>query len=117
MALGVIGVANGNTQIPPYITYPPDGYIPQELVFPRWSFAIPGADFSSANVSMGGPSGNISLAVVSTTLVNVGDNTIVWEPQEIITNSNNDVSYTVTVSEVANAPQSSYTYTVNIIKP
>jgi len=96
MALGVIGVTEGNTQIPQFIA---------------------DADFSSANVTMSGPNGNISLAVVSTTLANVGDNTIVWEPLEIITNSTNDVSYTVDVSGVANAPQSSYNYTVTIIKP
>ncbi|MFC2100279.1 hypothetical protein ACFLRZ_00465 [Bacteroidota bacterium] len=116
MALGVIGVADGNTNIPPFIAYPPKGYIPQQLVFSRWSFGIPGANFSSANVSMTGSNGTIILNVVSTT-ANYGDKTIVWEPQGIITNSPNDLSYTVTVSGITNAPQSSYTYTVIIIKP
>jgi len=117
MALGVIGVTEGNTQIPPYIAYPPNGFIPQELVFPRWSFSIPKADFSSADVTMSGPNGNISLDVVSRTLAHVGDNTIVWEPRGINTNSTNDVSYTIAVSGVTNAPESSYTYTATIIKP
>lgn len=116
MALGVIGVANGNTEIPPFIAYPAKGYMPQSLAYPRWSFGIPGANFSSANVTMSGPEGNIPLTIVSTT-ANYGDRTIVWEPQGIITNSENDVSYEVTVSGITNAPQASYTYTVIIIKP
>jgi len=117
MALGVIGVARGNTQIPSYIAYPPNGYIPQQLVFPRWSFSIPGADFSSADVTMNGPNGNIDLDVVSVPANNIGDNTIVWEPVEIDDTSLEDVSYTVTVSGVKNASQTSYNYTVDIINP
>lgn len=118
MALGVIGVANGNIQVPPFIAYPPEGYTPRTLVFPRWSFSVPGANFANAAVQMKNESGSdITLTVVSKTDNGYGDNTIVWEPQGIITNSENDVSYTVTVSGITGAPQTSYTYTATVIKP
>ena len=116
MSLGVIGVAGGNTKIPAFIAYPPNGYIPQTLTFPRWSFGIAGADFSAATVTMTGDSGNIPVTMISAG-GNYGDKTIVWEPQGIVTNSNADVSYTVTVSGIAGAAQTSYTYTSIIFKP
>ncbi len=116
MSLGVIGVAGGNTKIPAFIAYPPNGYIPQTLTFPRWSFGIAGADFSAATVTMTGDSGNIPVTIISAG-GSYGDKTIVWEPQGIVTNSNADVSYTVTVSGITGAAQTSYTYTSIIFKP
>ncbi|MFM7566240.1 MAG: CAP domain-containing protein [Flavobacteriales bacterium] len=116
MALGVIGTAGGNTEIPEFIAYPPKGYIPQTLTFPRWSFGIPGANFTNATVTMTGPSGSVPLTIVSTA-GNYGDKTIVWEPQGILTSSTSDVTYTVTVSGITGAPQSSYTYSSIIFKP
>ena len=116
MSLGVIGVAGGNTKIPAFIAYPPNGYIPQTLTFPRWSFGISGANFTAATVTMTGDSGNIPVTIISAG-GSYGDKTIVWEPQGIVTNSNADVSYTVTVSGITGAAQTSYTYTSIIFKP
>lgn len=110
MSLGVIGTAEGNTKIPQFIAYPPNGYMPSTLVFPLWSFYIPDADFSNATVSMTGPSGAISLNVTSKTKA------IVWNPAGIVTNATDDVTYTVTVSGIANAPKTTYSYTTKIIK-
>ncbi len=115
MALYVFNTGN-NTQIPEFIAYPPKGYIPQQLVFPRWSFGKPGANFSAASVSMTGPSGNVPLTVLPVA-VGYGDPTLAWEPTGIITNSTSDVTYTVTVSGITGAPSTSYTYNVVIIKP
>ncbi|WP_126974397.1 CAP domain-containing protein [Gynurincola endophyticus] len=118
MALGVIGTAGGNTNIPPYIAYPSEGYFPQQLVFQRWSFGIPNANFTNAQVTMTGPAGiNVTLNVISRTATGMGDNTIVWEPSNVVINSNSDMAYTIRISGVQNAPQSSYNYTVVIIKP
>ncbi len=115
MAIYVFG-AGGNTQIPPFIAYPPKGYIPQQLVYNRWSFSIPGAEFSTANVTMTGPSGAVSL-LVNTVVDGYGDNTIVWEPTGINTSSITDVTYTVTITGVGNTSSSTYTYNVTLIKP
>lgn len=116
MSLGTIGMAGGNTIIPEFIAYPPKGYMPQGIVFSRWSFSIPGADFSNATVTMKGPAGDITLTVVSKTDNGYGDNTIVWEPVGIVTNSPADMLYTITISGVAKTPKTTYTYGTTIIK-
>lgn len=36
----------------PWIAWPPRGYVPYQTVFPRWSFAVDGADFSAATVTL-----------------------------------------------------------------
>ena len=35
-----------------YVAWPPKGYVPRSLVFPRWSFALVGADLASASVTV-----------------------------------------------------------------
>jgi hypothetical protein len=116
MAMHVFG-AVGNTKIPSFIAYPPKGFFPQQLVCNRWSFSVPGADFSAATVSVQGPSGSLTTNVVSRTANGYGDNTIVFVPSGVDKYNSADINYTVTVGGVKNAPQSSYTYTVIVIKP
>ena len=43
------------------------------------------------------------------------DARIVWKPNNIITNSADDVVYTVTIDGITNAASSSYTYDVTIL--
>jgi len=117
MSLGCIGTAGGNKLIPEFIAYPPKGFVPQALVFPRWSFSLPGADFTNSNVSMIGAAGNITLKIVSQTANGFGDNTIVWEPVGIINNAEIDTDYLITVSGIGGAAKiTTYTYTVTLIK-
>lgn len=116
-SLAAFGIGEGNTLIPEFIAYPAKGFMPQTLVFPRWSFSIPNADFSSATVFMNGPDGNVPLNIISATGPNYGDNTIVWEPQGVKINSDADLSYRVTIEGVKNTSRSSYNYTVTIFKP
>ena len=35
-----------------FVAWPPPGYVPYQVVYPRWSFSYPKADFSNALVSM-----------------------------------------------------------------
>ena len=118
-ALWVLGNSSNSipADMPDFIAYPPAGYVPAPLVFNRWSFGIPGADFRSAQVSMSGPDGAVSLTKEEVSHNTYGDNTVVWVPSGINTTSTPDVSYTVTVSNVQSAPRTSYTYTVTIAKP
>lgn len=95
----------------------PGGYFPEKLVFERWSFGLPGADFQNAEVKMTGPDGEVSLDVIfrykyldGTT----GDNSIVWEPS-IDLDVSGDKKYTVTISGVQKAEKTTYTYDVIII--
>jgi hypothetical protein len=103
-----------------FIAYPPNGYIPKNLVYPRWSFSLPNVSsataFASATVTMAGPSGNVPLNIISRN-ANFADPTMVWEPTGIDNTNSQDIQYTVTVSGVVGAPQSSYTYTTTIFCP
>ncbi len=115
-AVGVMGLAGGNTQIPEFIAYPPEGYMPRPIMPGYWSFGIPGASFSSAQVTMTGPNGNVPLTIVYTN-GGYGDKSIVWQPTGVVTGSGPDVSYTVTVSGIGSADEASYTYTVISAQP
>ena len=116
----VIGVLNsgwGNTEVPNFIAYPAKGYFPKPLVYEKWSFGKPNADFSNATVTMVGPNGQVPLKIISKNNLGIGDNTIVWEPAGLQLSDHIDQVYTVTVSGIQNAYKESYTYDVIIINP
>jgi len=120
-ALWVIGYSAGSTTaLPEFVSWPPKGYVANSLVFSRWSFAIPNqsANFSAATIVMTDSSGgNISLT--KETLANgYGDNTIVWVPTGINTNSTTDITYKVSISGVTIGTSSkSYSYDVTLFSP
>jgi hypothetical protein len=119
--LYVIGKAKPSLppNMPEFVSYPPKGYIPAPLVFGRWSFSIPSADFTNATVTMTDQnSGNVTLTVISKTANGYGDNTIVWEPVGINTSSSTDVTYNVKVNSVkVGSDTKNYEYNVIIVKP
>lgn len=117
VTIGVLNAAWKNKDVPNFIAYPAKGYFPKPLVFDRWSFGKPNADFSNATVTMTSSEGNIPLVVTSRSHLGIGDNTIVWEPQGIDLSSSEDIVYTVTVSGIKGAYKDSYTYDVIIINP
>lgn len=113
---------------PEFIAWPASGYIPRQVVYPRWSFAVPlgsfpfQVDFTNATVSMVNASGgNVPLTIVHKASISstyVGDNTIVWEPTGINLSSTEDQKYTVTINGVmVNGVSKNYTYQVIIINP
>lgn len=106
-------INGSSTAGPDFIAYPPADYIPSVLVFPRWSFAIANADFSSANVTVksGGTtySCNIIARVPQQGSVNPAAR-VVWEPSGI--SITQDMDFTVTVSGIQGVAQTSVTYTV-----
>jgi len=106
---------------PDWVSYPSKGYFPAPLVFDRWSFMMPGATFGSTDVTMKDANGNnVSLNVIDRYTGGglAGDPAIVWEPSNINTSSNNDVKYTVTISNIGgNVPYNEVTYDVIIVKP
>jgi hypothetical protein len=62
-----------------YVAWPPPGYVPYQVVFPRWSFSYAGANFSQAVVEMS--AGGQAIPVAVQPVVNgYGENTLVWEP-------------------------------------
>ncbi len=61
----------------PYVAWPAEGYMPAPLIYPRWSYSYPGADFSHATVTMtrdGAPVA-VQLEAVDN---DYGENTLVW---------------------------------------
>ena len=107
-----------------FVAWPPPGYVPYQLVYPRWSFSYPGADFSNATVTMtrsGSP-----VAVRLETLANgYGENTLVWVPDNQDPNSSftpvapgSDTPTNVSISNVliGGTPQT-FTYTVTVFDP
>lgn len=102
------------------ITFPSSGYFPAPLVPSSryWSFGLYNSNFNSATVQMFDQSGSavtINLLPVQT---GFGDNTIVWEAPNIVTNSPFDVKYTVKVNNVLVAGElKNYSYDVIICQP
>jgi C1A family cysteine protease len=101
-----------------YVAWPPPGYVPYQVVFPRWSFAYDEADFSIAQVSM--TSGGSPVPVTVRPVADgFGENTLVWEPSlSFGSPPASDTRYTVSVSNVriAGSPRS-FVYDVIIFDP
>jgi len=107
---------------PDNVAWPPEGYVPYQVVYPRWSLSLnTGAvvSFASADVSMTEGVTPVSLSVVSRTNNGYGDNTIVWEPSGLsFTPGAQDRVFTVTVTNimVGGTPQTEV-YNVVVIDP
>jgi hypothetical protein len=91
-----------------FVAWPPPGFVPYQVVFPRWSFSLSGADFSKATVAVrrGGTNVPVRLETVGT---GVGENSIVWVPDNLDANAEfyatmdrpqQDTTMDVTVSSV-----------------
>jgi hypothetical protein len=65
-----------------FVAWPPRGHVPRDLIYPRWSFGLAGADFEDATVTMSGGGRQIDLEVVARLSLQgyVPAPIIVWEP-------------------------------------
>jgi uncharacterized protein YkwD len=105
----------------PYVAWPPPGYLPYQVVFARWSFSYPDADFTEATVTM--QSGGASVGVTQSPVVNgYGENTLVWAPAGATGDSwpkpAQDTIYTVSVQDVLiEGQERSFTYDVILFDP
>ena len=107
-----------------YVAWPPPGYVPYQVVYPRWSFALANAGFTNATVTM--TSGGLPMAVTQQTYVaGYGENTLVWYPAgldpttaTVFPFSGADTVYSVTISNVVTAAgTNSYSYHVTLVDP
>src|SRR5690606_16792170 len=57
----------------PFVAWPPPGYVPYRVVYPRWSFSYAGADFSHTTVHMAQNGEEVAVEV---------EPLYVWEPTE-----------------------------------
>ncbi|MGB0743671.1 MAG: putative Ig domain-containing protein [Opitutales bacterium] len=108
---------------PQAAAYPNDGYVPWQLSpdsgesFPRWSYSYPGANFSSASVTMTHGGAPVAVTQESVT-TGAGDNTLVWRPGGIPDAApGGDTTYTVSISGITGVGFTSTSYDVTVIDP
>jgi len=84
-----------------FVAWPPSGYVPDNLVYGRWSFMLRDADFSAATVSMryGGNAVGVQL---ETPEERACENTLVWIPDINLSglNPNQDHRFDVEIANV-----------------
>jgi hypothetical protein len=111
-----------------FVAWPPPGYVPYEVVFPRWSFSYPNADFASGPATVTMTSGGVSVPVALEVLGNpgAGENTLVWDynglnPNTVTTPApepSSDIAYNVSVNNVViNGVARNFSYTVTLFDP
>ena len=118
-ALWVIAEKQDNPDVD-YIAYPPPGYCPKPLVYPRWSFSKPGADFSHVEITMYDEYGLPVPVSVLEEKRGFGDNTIVWEPEYMIDHIYDefDHKYSVDIEQVIHRGDTmNYSYDVVFMDP
>jgi uncharacterized protein YkwD len=93
-----------------FVAWPPRGYVPGELVHPRWSFTRAGVDLSEAEVTVIRPSAPAGRQVVPITVIDrsgapghVPLPTLVWEA-EIDQDPEADTDYLVIITGVRPEP-------------
>lgn len=98
-----------------YVAWPPPGFVPRQVIYPRWSFSYPGADFSATAISV--KRGGSQVSVTISPIVNgYGENTIVWELGESLPSG--DFTYFVSVKQVKiDGIQQDFTYEVKGFDP
>ncbi|MCH8330217.1 MAG: T9SS type A sorting domain-containing protein [Bacteroidetes bacterium] len=120
--MSALWVVGDYTDPPPgfdHSSYPPEGLVPQLLVFGRWSFSKPSADFTNATVKMFDENGDSISLYIEPISFGPGDRTIVWVPSNINKTDTIDVTYTVKIIGVdtGGGNLKNYVYDVTLINP
>ena len=120
---GLYGTARPATRAA-YVAWPPPGFVPYQVVGPRWSFSYPGADFTNASVSMqrNGAAVPVRQEQVAT---GYGENTLVWVPDNLDASAYfqptapaADTTSTVTLTNVRiNGVPQTFPYSVTVFDP
>lgn len=114
----------------PYVSWPPAGYVPYQVVYPQWSFGLSNnygavvADFTNATVSM--MSNGVPVSVtIQPYVAGYGENSLVWYPSSLdpatgatFPFSGSDTVYSITVANIKFGTATvSYTYNVTLFDP
>ena len=122
--------ANVNGARPPvrdtYVAWPPPGYVPYQVVFPRWSFSYPGADFSGATVTMTSNGSSVPVQMEAVDNPGYGENTVAWDYNGLDGSTvdssaprpSSDTTYQVAVNGVmVSGSAKSFSYSVTVFDP
>jgi len=102
-----------------YVSWPPAGFVPYQLVYPRWSFSLPNADFSQASVSVTRNQQHLAVEVFPVEN-GFGEATLVWEiKQADLIKPVRDLVYQISISNVLvnGSVRKNYTYQVKVFDP
>ena len=109
----------------PYVSWPPEGFVPYQITFPYWSFALSNADLSAATVDMTSNGVPVATAIQNYE-TGYGENTIVWVPMGLDANcecttfpfSGTDTIYGIAVSNImVNGASVNFSYQVTVFDP
>ncbi len=120
-ALWVVGTGGPRPATPEQVAWPPTGFVPFQVVYPSWSFAVNTAaavDFSTATVTM--TQGNAAVPLTMEPIVSgFGDETISWQPTlPPLQAGMADATFTVTVTNVTvGGAARTFTYDVTVFDP
>ena len=95
------------------IAWPPPGYVPADVVYNRWSYVLPGANFANSQVTVTGPSG-----VIPTTI----DSRVDWMGAGIVfvpaipKSQVSESTFTVSISGITGASASTITYRTTVFE-
>ena len=105
-----------------FVAWPPAGYVPDHLIFARWSLSYGGRDFDQASVTV-----TINGAAVPLTVVadneNYGEPTITWEPDlgviaSTLASTSEDTALAVSVTNVrVDGQTKNFEYTITAFEP
>lgn len=107
-----------------FVAWPPPGFVPTPLVYPRWSFGIASGSLENAVVTMTNAAGAAVQVRVEARRTGFGDDAIVWVPDGWDANSGarpaftGDTSFHVVVDKVVVAGASKrFEYDVTLFDP
>ncbi len=85
-----------------FVAWPPRGYVPGELVYPRWSFSLSEADLSDAELTMTANGEPVAYSIVARLSKEgeVPSSVLVWEPSQTVMQATEDVTYAISVAGV-----------------
>lgn len=107
-----------------FVAWPPPGYVPHTLVYPRWSFQISGANFTNAVVTVS--SNGVPLPVHKEKVeTGYGENAIVFVPHGIAPQARmfwpkpaEDIRYSVQIENIVlRGSLTNYAYDVIVFDP
>ena len=106
-----------------FVAWPPPGYVPYPVVYPRWSFSYPDADFSEAEIHMQVNGVEMGIEVEPLYEWRPTEPTLVWLPSGMDSRAawprpSQDTTYTITISNVyAGGRWFSFSYEVTVFDP
>lgn len=98
-----------------FVAWPPPGFVPDTVVYPRWSFGRDGANFSRATVTMTRDGSAVPVTRYAP-VTGYGINTLVWDPQT--TTEGRPGTYHVRIGGVVvGGATRTFEYDINVFDP